>query len=337
MDGSRQEIPTAPPPLVSPVRLKASWQARGISVMLRMWKRRHTTIDRLGGARLFVKCLRTFIRCLDPLVPHRRAGLRIANAAGAPVPAEMIEPLVAPAKLTLLYLHGGGYLVCNPRTHRSLTTFFARHLPARVLVPDYRLAPEHPFPAGLDDAVACYRWLRQQGTPAEKIILAGDSAGGGLALSLLLTLRDAGETLPAAVACMSPWTDLAGTGATVVSNSLSDVWFFGESLPIGARLYLGGTPATDPLASPLYADLHGLPPMIIHASDNEIVRDDSVRFAGKARAAGVPVELKVWPGLPHVWQAFIPFIPEARESLDEMASFLQRMGGKVEAGLSREN
>jgi len=194
------------------------------------------------------------------------------------------------------------------------------------LVPDYRLAPEHPFPAGLEDALACYRWLRSQGTPAGQIVLAGDSAGGGLLLSLLLTLRDAGEALPAAAVCMSPWTDLAGTGASVVSNTLSDVWFFGESLPIAARLYLGQTAPTHPIASPLYADLHGLPPLLIHASDNEVVRDDSVRFAWKAKEAGVPVDLKVWPGLPHVWQAFIPFIPEARESLNEMVAFLQRAG-----------
>jgi len=295
-------------------------------VVLRTWKRRHVAIDRAGGARIFVKGLRTFIRCLDPLVPHRRVGLRITNAPGAPVPTELIEPLGAPTALTMLYLHGGGYLVCNPRTHRTLTTYFARNLPAKVLVPDYRLAPEHPFPAGLEDALACYRWLRLQGTPAENILLAGDSAGGGLALSLLLTLRDAGEALPAAVACMSPWTDLAGTGASVVSNTLSDVWFFGESLPIAARLYLGGAAPTHPIASPLYADLHGLPPLIIHASDNEIVRDDSVRFAWKAKEAGVDVSLKIWPGLPHVWQAFIPFIPEARVSLEEMVAFLRRAG-----------
>jgi acetyl esterase/lipase len=193
-----------------------------------------------------------------------------------------------------------------------------------VLVPDYRLAPEHLFPAGLEDALASYRWLRQQGIPAEEIVAAGDSAGGGLLLSMLLTLRDAGEALPAAVALMSPWTDLAGTGASVISNTLTDVWFYGESLPIAARLYLGGTPPTHPIASPLYADLHGLPPLIIHASDNEIVRDDSVRFAEKAKSAGVPVQLKVWPGLPHIWQAFIPFLPEARQSLDELAAFLRQ-------------
>jgi epsilon-lactone hydrolase len=303
---------------------KASWQARAFSVVLRSWKRRHTAIDRLGGARVYVKSLRTFIRWIEPLAPHRRVGLRISTAAGAPVPAELIEPLGVRPRWTMLYLHGGGYLLCSPRTHRSLTTYFARQLPARVLVPDYRLAPEHLFPAGLEDALASYRWLRQQGIPAEEIVAAGDSAGGGLLLSMLLTLRDAGEALPAAVALMSPWTDLAGTGASVISNTLTDVWFYGESLPIAARLYLGGTPPTHPIASPLYADLHGLPPLIIHASDNEIVRDDSVRFAEKAKSAGVPVQLKVWPGLPHIWQAFIPFLPEARQSLDELAAFLRQ-------------
>ncbi len=303
---------------------QASWQARALSFVLRSCKRRHTAIDRLAGAGIYVKGLRIFTRGLDPLLPHRRVGLRITRAAGAPVPAEWIEPLGAHPRLTMLYLHGGGYLLCSPRTHRTITTFFARHLPARVCVPDYRLAPEHPFPAGLEDALAAYRWLRHQGIAAEEIVAAGDSAGGGLLLSMLLTLRDAGEALPAAAALMSPWTDLAGTGASILSNTLTDVWFYGESLPIAARLYLGGQPPTHPIASPLYADLRGLPPLIIHASDHEIVRDDSVRFAAKAQAAGVPVQLKVWPGLPHIWQAFIPFLPEARQSLDEIAAFLRQ-------------
>jgi acetyl esterase/lipase len=302
---------------------KASWQARGISAILRTFKRRHTAYERLGVARAYVKSTRLIIRCLEPFIPYRRAGLRIQRAAGAPVAAEWITPLDAVPKHTVLFLHGGGYLLCSPHTHRTLTTFFARHLPARVLVPDYRLAPENPFPAGLDDVLACYRWLRAQGTPAREIILVGDSAGGGLALGVLLALRDAGEALPAAAALMSPWTDLAATGNSLVTNTFSEVFFYGESVAIAARLYLGATPPTNPLASPLYADLPGLPPLVIHASESEGVRDDSVRFAAKARAAGVPVAFKLWPGLPHVWQAFIPFIPEARQSLDEMVAFLK--------------
>jgi len=302
---------------------QASWQARAISAVLRTFKRRHTTIDRLGVAHVYVKSTRLIIRCLEPFIPYRRTGLRIHPAVGAPVPAEWITPLAAAPRHTMLFLHGGGYLMCSPHTHRTLTTFFARQLPTRVLVPHYRLAPENPFPAGLDDALACYRWLRAQGIPAREIVLAGDSAGGGLVLGMLLALRDAGEELPAAAAILSPWTDLAATGTSLITNTFSEVWFYGESVAIAAKLYLGSTPATHPLASPLYADLRGLPPLIIHASESEAVRDDSVRFAAKAHDAGVPVELKIWPGLPHVWQAFIPFLPEARQSLDEIVEFLK--------------
>ncbi|HVU38957.1 MAG TPA: alpha/beta hydrolase [Opitutales bacterium] len=305
------------------IPVKASWQARAISAFLRTFKRRHTLIERAGAAGLYVRATRNFVGHLARFFPYRRAGLRFHPAPGAPVPAEWIIPLDAVPKRTLLFLHGGGYLMCSPRTHRTLTTFFARQFPARVLAPAYRLAPENQFPAALDDVTACYRWLRAQGIPAKEIVLAGDSAGGGLLLGLLLRLRDAGEALPAAAACLSPWTDLAATGDSLVTNTFSEVFYYGESVAIAAKLYLGPTPSTHPLASPLYADLHGLPPLIIHASDSEGTRDDSVRFAAKARAAGVPVQFKLWPGLPHVWQAFLPFIPEARASLDEIVEFLK--------------
>ena len=191
-----------------------------------------------------------------------------------------------------------------------------------MLVPDYRLAPEHPFPAALEDALACYRWLLSRGSAAREIALAGDSAGGGLALAALLALKDAGEPLPAAAACLAPWTDLAATGDSVRSNSEADAWVYGDAVAAGAGLYLGNTPATHPLASPLYGELRGLPPLLIHVSDSELLRDDGLRLAERARRAGVPVRLRMWRDLPHVWQGFVPFIPEARESLEEIAAFL---------------
>jgi len=278
----------------------------------------------IPAAAHYVRSLRKWIQLSEPFVVYSRRGLRISAAVGAPVPGEWIEPKKVTPRCTMLYLHGGGFLMCSPRTHRSLTTFFARNLPARVLVPDYRLAPEHPFPAAVDDAVASYRWLLAQGISPKEIVVAGDSAGGTLVMSLLLKLREAGDLLPVAAVAMSPWLDMAGTGDSWKENSLSDAWFYRESMPIATQMYLGETPTTHPIASPLYAELAGLPPIILHASSSEVVRDDSVRFAQKAKAVGVEAEIKIWPEQSHVWQAFIPFVPEARESLEEILAFLKK-------------
>ena len=223
---------------------------------------------------------------------------------------------------TLLYLHGGGYFACSPATHRPVTAAYAKQGFA-VFAPDYRLAPEHPFPAAVEDAHAAWNGLLELGHAPGKLTFSGDSAGGGLALALMLTLREHGQTQPAAVALLSPWTDLAGTGESVTSNAKRDAMFWGPGLLAGAAFYLGGTQAQNPLASPHYADLGGLPPMIIHAGDRELLRDDSVRLAKKARAAGVATELKIWPVVPHVWQ-LAQFVPEAKQSIAEMAAFLKR-------------
>ena len=226
---------------------------------------------------------------------------------------------------TLLYLHGGGYFFCSPETHRPITLRLGPDAAARGFVPDYRLAPEHRFPAAVEDAVAAYRHLRTGGAPASRIVIAGDSAGGGLALATLVALRDAGEALPAGAVLFSPWTDLACTGASLVTNDGSDVMFRGDGIAKAAPLYLGDTPATNPLASPLYADLKGLPPLLIQASDSEVLLDDSRRLAAKAAEAGVPVSFKVWHHLPHAWQLFAPFLPEARAALAEAAAFIRRI------------
>ncbi len=224
------------------------------------------------------------------------------------------------AARTLLYLHGGGYFACSPRTHRPLTAAFAKH-GFQVFVPDYRLAPEHPCPAAVEDAAATWRGLVAEGRAPQSMAVAGDSAGGGLSLALMLTLRDAGEAQPGAAALFSPWTDLAGTGESVRTNARRDAMFWAPGLSHGASHYLGGRPANDPIASPLYADLHGLPPLLVHAGDREILRDDSTRLAERARAAGVTVDLRIWPVVPHVWQ-LAPFVPEARESVDLASAFL---------------
>ncbi len=221
----------------------------------------------------------------------------------------------------MLYLHGGGYVACSPRTHRPITAAFAR-AGFRVFAPNYRLAPEHVFPAAVDDALAAYRGLRSLG--AERLVIAGDSAGGGLALALMIALRDAGERLPAAAALFSPWTDLAASGESLTANNACCAMFYGEDIGPTARLYLGSTDSRHPLASPLYADLAGLPPLLIHVGAKEVLLDDSRRIAERARAAGVPVEFKIWAEVPHVWQLIPALIPEARHSLRDAASFLLR-------------
>jgi len=235
------------------------------------------------------------------------------------VPGEWVEAGVPPGA-TMLYLHGGGYVACSAEMHRPITVGFANN-GLRVFAPDYRMAPEHLFPAAVDDAVAVYQALLAQGIPPSKIFAGGDSAGGGLALAMLISLRDSGVPLPAAVALFSPWTDLAATGDSLRTNDRSCAMFHGANIRKGAGFYLGDADPRNPLASPLYADLANLPPMLIHVGKDETLLDDSTRLADRARAAGVRVEMKIWPVVPHAWQ-LVPAMPEARQSLREAARFL---------------
>jgi acetyl esterase/lipase len=192
---------------------------------------------------------------------------------------------------------------------------------------EYRRAPEYPFPAAVNDAMEAYCALLNCGIPAARMVLAGDSAGGGLALATVLAARDHGDPLPAGLWLMSPWTDLAATGESLRENDRHDAMFYGDSIRRFATLYLQGTPAAHPLASPLYADLTGLPPLCIHASDSEILRDDALRLAERARAADVNVTLQLWHAVPHVWQFLLGFVPEARESVAAGATFLRAQVG----------
>lgn len=297
-----------------------SWQNFVLTLMLR-WrvKRRSGGPPDVAEARRHVAKMAT-----SPRVP---AGWRLREAT-APMAGDWIEPAAGAAAetaRTLLYLHGGGYYFCSPATHRVITLGLATRAGARTFVPAYRLAPEHRFPAAVEDAVGAYRGLLAAGTPARRIVVAGDSAGGGLALALLLSLRQAGDPLPAGAVLFSPWTDLAATGASITRNDRSDPMFHGNRIAEGARIYLGDARPTEPLASPLYADLAGLPPLFIQASDSEVMLDDSTRLADKAAKAGVPVEFRAWHKLPHVWPFFASFLPEGRAALDEAAAFIRRV------------
>ena len=219
----------------------------------------------------------------------------------------------------LLYLHGGGYFTGSPKAHRPITASLAM-AGFNVFVPEYRLAPEHPYPAAVDDAEAVWDGLMALGFSA--IAIAGDSAGGGLALALMIRLRNKGKPLPAAAALFSPWTDLAATGNSLLSNARRDALFGAVGVKIAADWYLNGAEPRAPEASPLYGALAGLPPLFIEVGDREVLRDDSTRLAARALADGVSATLNVWPVVPHVWQLACSFLPEARHSLAQTAAFL---------------
>jgi epsilon-lactone hydrolase len=292
----------------------ASWQAH-VSAWVVKWRVKR----KLRGVRDY-RVARKILRPDPYKVP---ASIRISPSQVGGVPGEWVEGPAA-TKTVLLYLHGGGYFACSAQSHRPITVGFALH-GFRVLAPDYRLAPENQFPAAVDDAVAAYRGLLAEGHSPGSIVVAGDSAGGGLTLSLLLALREAGTPLPAGAALFSPWTDLVATGDSVRTNAARCAMFNGPDIGPSARYYLGTTDPRHPLASPLYADLKGLPPLLIHVGEDEVLRDDSTRLAERAREAGVRVELKVWPVVPHAWQLAPHRIPEARQSLRESATFLHSL------------
>ncbi len=239
------------------------------------------------------------------------------------VPAERIIPYAAPYDRHVLYLHGGGFIAGSPAVYRHLAWRIALAAGAQVLSPDYRLAPEHPFPAALDDAVAAYEWLLAEGVEPQQIGLVGDSAGGGLAFSLLLRLRDAARPLPAAVAALSPWTDLALTGASLRRNAAADPMLDVAELPGVARSYLAGADPCHPWASPIYGDLAGLPPALIQVGGDEILYDDAARLAARLDRAGGRARLEIWPRMPHVWHLFAPVLPEARRAIGHIGGFLR--------------
>ncbi|MGO9605752.1 MAG: alpha/beta hydrolase [Candidatus Binataceae bacterium] len=234
----------------------------------------------------------------------------------------IVAPDAAPDR-AILYLHGGGYVMGSVNTHRAMIARISRAAQARVLAIDYALAPENPFPAAVNDATAAYKWLLKQGYKPAKIAISGDSAGGGLTFSALIALRDSETPLPAAAAPISPWTDLAATGASIVSRAAADPMVGRDGLAPMAKHYTGSNDPKTPLISPLYADLHGLPPLLIHVGDAEILLDDSTRIAERAKAAGVDVTLEVWPEMVHVWHVFAKILPEGQQAIDRIGEFVR--------------
>jgi acetyl esterase/lipase len=222
----------------------------------------------------------------------------------------------------ILYLHGGGYGLGSLETHRDLIARICRASRSSALALEYRLAPEHPFPAQLDDALAAYRWLLQQGTDPRKIVVAGDSAGGGLTLALLVKLRDSGDLLPAAAVCLSPWVDLEGLGESVDKNDRYD-YISRRALAQYRKRFVDDDNVRNPLAAPLYADLRRLPPLLVQVGSAEALLDDSRRIVDRAHSAGVDVTFRVWEDMIHVWQLFAFMVPQGSAAIDEIGAFIR--------------
>ena len=241
------------------------------------------------------------------------------------VPAAWVEaPGIDPGR-AILYLHGGGYVIGSIDTHRELAGRLSQAAAARVLIIDYRLAPEHPYPAAVEDAAAAYRWLLASGgaEPARTVI-AGDSAGGGLTVATMLALREAGDPLPAAGVCLSPWVDMEGMGDSMTAKADVDPMVRFEGLARMAGLYLGGADPRTPLAAPLYADLSGLPPLLIHVGTAETLLDDATRLSERAEAAGVDVTLETWDDMIHVWHLFAPLLPEGQRAVERVGEYVRQ-------------
>ena len=239
------------------------------------------------------------------------------------VPCQWITAPGVPQDRLVIYLHGGAYATCSPTTHKDLISRLSLASGAAALGVDYRLAPENLFPAAVEDCLAAYNWALGHGCEPGNIVLAGDSAGGGLVVSVLLAARDSALPLPAGGVCFSPWVDLECTGDSMSVNDHLDAFIKYEGLFARAQSYLGEADPKHPWASALYADLHGLPPLLIHVGSAETLLDDSTRLAILAKDSGVDVSFKIWDDMVHVWQLFASVLPEGQQSIDESGEFIR--------------
>lgn len=274
---------------------------------------------------LDVEAIRTAMRGMEKLVPRPPARSRTTEVKAGRLAFQRVSTEASRPDRNALYLHGGAYVSGTPALYRHFNWRIADALEACVWMLEYRLAPEHPFPAALEDAVAAYRWLADNMPRPGRLFVMGDSAGGGLALGLLLKLRDDGAQLPAAAVALSPWTDLALTGPSLTSNAAADPMMNADDLPEIARLYLGGADPRTPYASPLYGDPAGLPPVLIQVGSDEILKDDAVRMAETLRKDNPLSKLEVWPRMPHGWQLFVPVLPEAHRAIAHVGEFIARV------------
>jgi epsilon-lactone hydrolase len=295
-----------------------SVRAKALRLALRLLR------DRRKRRHLPIETIRRRLQLLEPIVPGPPAGTLTEAIDADGVSAVRISAPQSREDVCILHFHGGGYMVGTAALYRDFTWRIGAAACASVLYFDYRLAPEHPFPAGLDDAVRVYRWLAARVEP-RKIAVVGDSAGGGLALGMLYRLRDEGVPLPGAAVAISPWTDLALTGASLRSNAVADPMMDVTMLPSIADCYLAGASSRNPYASPLYGDGSGLPPTLIQVGSDEILRDDAVRMATQLKGAGCKVEIEIWPRMPHAWHLYARILPEGRKAIENAGRFVQNM------------
>lgn len=250
-------------------------------------------------------------------------GVTVTDTTAAGRAARWLDPDGAATDRVVLYFHGGAYVVNSINSHTKLASGIAKAVGCRVLLFDYRKAPEHPFPAAVEDGLAAYRWLLDQGFTPENVAISGDSAGGGLTLATLCSARDAGVPQPAAAVTLSAWSDLEGTGATMTSHEGFDLMVDRVAMQNMAAIYLNGTPATAPLASPVHADLSGLAPLYLQVGGHETLLDDSTRVAVRAAHAGVAVRLDVFPEMQHVFQSALGMLPESDDALARIGAYLR--------------
>jgi acetyl esterase/lipase len=240
------------------------------------------------------------------------------------VPGEWITAPEAVEERVIYYLHGGGYMMGSINTHREMISRLSRAAGARALAIDYRLAPENPFPAAVEDSTAAYRWLLSTGVDPARLVIAGESAGGGLTVATLVALRDAGDPLPTAAVCLSPWVDLECIGESMTTKAEIDPMTQREDILELAKAYLGDAQPRTPLAAPLYADLTGLPPLLIQVGTAEVLLDDATRLAERAKSAGVDVALELWDDMFHMWHFFAAMLPEGQQAIDRIGEFIRK-------------
>ena len=300
-----------------------SWQVRVLEIYFRL---QHAFAPKAGE--VDVQEERVALDKLGAMFKLPKGIKTVKELAGG-VPAEWLIPPGVSNGRVVLYLHGGSYISGSCNSHRSIAANIAIASKARALTLDYRLAPEHPHPAAVEDAVAAYKWLINGQVDPKRLAIAGDSAGGGLAVALLVSLRDRNIPLPAACVCLSPWTDLTFTGESWKSKAKADLIIFDYKEHAFAKMYLGGLDAKTPLASPLYADLKGLPPLLAQVGTDEVLLADSTRLVERAKQAGVNAVIDEWEKMQHVWQFAASFIPEGRRAIDRIGEFIDKNCGRT--------
>ena len=303
-----------------------SMQMKILNAILRAYVKR-----RLAGLMFSVKGLAAirrrveFLASLAPVPPF--AVIEAATVNGIPgewVRGKERDGSVIDTDRSFLYLHGGGYVACSPRTHRSITARLAKYAKCAVFALDYRLAPEHPFPAALEDTLKAYRGLLEMGYPPGRIIIGGDSAGGNLTMAALLAIRKEKLPMPAAAVCISPWANLSQFNESEWPNQKADPMLPSHRMSEMARVVLAGEDPFNPVVSPVLADLKGFPPLCIHVGSSEILYNDVTLLADNARRDGVDVTFRVFTNTPHVIHAFAPYVPEGKLALDEVVKFCEK-------------